>query len=73
MGQVVYHNFGAKSHSQATDTVTEAEAYIIKLAAELDEQDFWDFAEVVNDPSLYDQLDQELKELVNGFWACNCA
>lgn len=58
--------------NELVDTrITEAELYVIKLAEELDEQDFWDFVTAVNDPGLYDQLDDELKDLVDGFWACN--
>ncbi len=80
MGDIIYHDFRKVIHAdfgtnctQDTETVSEAEAFIMKLAAELDEQDFWDFSDALNDPGLYDQLDDDLKDLVDRFYACNIA
>lgn len=79
MGDIIYHDFRKVIHADFTkaahdnEPISEAEAFVLQLAAELDEQDFWDFVEAVNDPGLYDQLDEDLKDLVDRFYACNIA
>lgn len=74
MGQVIYHDFSSKSclpfpQQCSFDEISEAEAFVIRLATDLEEQDFWDFVEAVNDPGLYDHLDKDLKSLVDTFWS----
>ena len=64
MSNVIYVDF------QQQRPVAEAEVYLNLCAAELDEDDFQDFCDAVNDPALYQQLDEDMQDLVDGFWAC---
>lgn len=79
MGEVIHYDFtkviptdllNKQAHANG-ENMSQAEAYIMRLAAELDEEDFWEFAEAVNNPDLYPILDEDLKDLADGFWACN--
>ena len=64
MSNIIYVDF------QKQQQVTEAEIFLNLCAAELDEDDFWDLCDAINDPQLYQQLDWELQDLVDGFWGC---
>ncbi len=78
LGQVIYHNFSKNVTDDVTDStaeVTQAEAYLMLLAAELDEADFWDIVEAINEPNgaQYNDLDVDLKKMHDKFWAYNNA
>lgn len=78
MGQVIYHNFSKTVPDNVRDPtaeVTQAEAYLMLLAAELDETDFWDIVEAINEPNgvQYQDLDADLKKMHDKFWAYNNA
>ena len=64
MGNVIHVDF------QQGRQLCEREAYLQIVAVELDELDFQDFVEAVNDPLSYRQADQDIQDLVDGFWAC---
>jgi hypothetical protein len=64
MSNIVYVDF------QRQQQVTEAELYLNLCAAELDEADFWDLCDGIRDPNVYQQLDPDMQDLVDGFWAC---
>jgi hypothetical protein len=57
MGQVIEVDFRASRMS-------EREQYLHYLAVELDELDFEDFVDAVNDPAAYAMIDEDLKDLV---------
>ena len=60
---VIYVDF--KGNAQ----LSEREEFLHYLAAEMDELDFQDFVEAVNDPAAYAELfDEDLKDLVDLFW-----
>lgn len=61
MGEVVYVDF-------QTARMSEREQFLHFLAAEMDELDFQDFIEAVNDPAAYATLDDDLQDLVDLFW-----
>lgn len=61
MDNVVYVDFAAKRMS-------EREQFLHYLARELDELDFQDFIEAVDDDETYDRLDADMKDLVDQFW-----
>ena len=78
LGQVIYYNFSKTVTDNVTDSsaeVTQAEAYLMLLAAELDEADFWDIVEAINEPNgaQYQDLDADLKKMHDKFWAYNNA
>jgi hypothetical protein len=50
--------------------VTQREAFLNIVAAELDEEDFAEFVDAVNDPAYYTTVDTEIQDLVDGFFAC---
>ena len=64
MGEIIHVDF------QQGRQLCEREAYLQIVAVELDEMDFQDFVEAVNDPLSYRQADQDIQDLVDGFWAC---
>ena len=64
MGNVIHVDF------QQGRQLCEREAYLQIVAVELDELDFQDFVEAVNDPLSYRMADQDIQDLVDGFWAC---
>ena len=51
--------------------LSEREQYLNHLAVELDEMDFQDFVEAVNDPdgAVYRDLDEDMQVLVTAFFA----
>jgi hypothetical protein len=51
--------------------LSEREQYLNYLAVELDEMDFQDFVEAVNDPdgAVYRGLDEDMQVLVTAFFA----
>ena len=51
--------------------MSEREQYLNYLAVELDELDFQDFVEAVNDPdgAVYRNLDEDMQVLVTAFFA----
>jgi hypothetical protein len=51
--------------------MSEREQYLNYLATELDEMDFQDFVEAVNDPdgAVYRNLDEDMQVLVTAFFA----
>ena len=51
--------------------LSEREQYLNYLAVELDEMDFQDFVEAVNDPdgAVYRDLDEDMQVLVTAFFA----
>ena len=49
---------------------TQREAFLDIVAAELDEEDFAEFVDAVNDPDHFPKVDAEIQDLVNGFFAC---
>jgi ATP-dependent Zn protease len=51
--------------------MSEREQYLNFLAVELDEMDFQDFVEAVNDPdgAVYRDLDEDMQVLVTAFFA----
>jgi hypothetical protein len=51
--------------------MSEREQYLNYLAVELDELDFQDFVEAVNDPdgAVYRDLDEDMQVLVTAFFA----
>ena len=65
MGEVIHVNFGAVR-------ISEREQFLHFLAVELDELDFEDFVEAVNDHAAYDDLDEDLKDLVDAFFQKAC-
>jgi hypothetical protein len=65
MGQVIEVDFRAARMS-------EREQFLHYLAVELDELDFEDFVEAVNDPAAYTELDEDLKDLVDAFFQKAC-
>ena len=67
MGQVVYVDF------QRQQQVSQREAYLHIVAAELDELDFAEFVDAVNDAQYYQAVDVDIQDLVDGFWACSAA
>jgi hypothetical protein len=40
------------------------------VSIELDEEDFFEFVDAVNDPAYYPTVDPEIQDLVDGFFAC---
>jgi hypothetical protein len=50
--------------------VCEREAFLTKVSIELDEEDFFEFVDAVNDPAYYPTVDPEIQDLVDGFFAC---
>jgi hypothetical protein len=48
----------------------EREAFLNIVAVELDELDFAEFVDAVNDATYYPTVDLEIQELVDGFFAC---
>ena len=65
MSNVVYVDFGKAKAS-------EREQFLYLLATELDELDFQDFVEAVNDHTAYNDLDEDLKDLVDAFFQKAC-
>ena len=65
MSNVVYVDFGKTKAS-------EREQFLYLLATELDELDFQDFVEAVNDHTAYNDLDEDLKDLVDAFFQKAC-
>jgi hypothetical protein len=61
MGEVIYFDFRAPKMS-------EREQYLHWMAVELDEFDFEEIVEAINDPKLYESLEDELKPFVDEFW-----
>ena len=64
MSNVVYVDFGKpKLHPR--------EAYIHMLAINLDENDFQDIIDALNDPNgaIYQSMDKDMQDLVDGFYA----
>jgi len=52
--------------------MSEREQFLNLLAIELDELDFEDFVDAVNDPAAYCMLDEDLKDLVDAFFQKAC-
>lgn len=50
--------------------VCEREAFLTRVSIELDEEDFAEFVDAVNDPAYYPTVDPEIQDLVDGFFAC---
>lgn len=48
----------------------EQEAFLNIVAVELDELDFAEFVDAVNDPTYYTTVEPEIQELVDSFFAC---
>jgi hypothetical protein len=48
----------------------EREAFLNLVAVELDELDFAEFVDAVNDATYYPTVDLEIQELVDSFFAC---
>jgi len=55
---------------QKQKQVCEREAFLTLVSIELDELDFAEFVDAVNDPDYYPTVDPEIQELVDGFFAC---
>jgi len=51
-------------------TVTQREAFLTRVSIDLDEEDFAEFVDAVNDPDHFPKVDAEIQYLVNGFLAC---
>ena len=56
----------------ADPKLSEREQFLHLLAVELDELDFQDFVEAVNDPTVYADLDKNLKDLIDAFFQKAC-
>ena len=50
--------------------VCEREAFLTRVSIELNEEDFAEFVDAVNDPDYYPTVDPEIQDLVDGFFAC---
>jgi hypothetical protein len=50
--------------------VCEREAFLTRVSIELDEEDFAEFVDAVNDPEYYITVEPDIKDLVDGFFAC---
>jgi predicted dehydrogenase len=64
MGEVIYVDFSR----QHIPVMSEREQFLHLLAIELDELDFQDFVEAVNEPQAYENLDEDMKDLVDIFF-----
>ena len=67
---VIVVDFSKKRAITSPNSRTEQENYLSILAEELDELDFHDVVEGINDPLFYPQMDPELRLFVDGFYAC---
>ena len=65
LNNVVYVDF-------QKNIMSEREQFLHTLAVELDELDFEDFVDAVNDPAAYCKLDEDLKDLVDAFFQKAC-
>jgi len=63
MSNVVFVDF-------ARVRASERQEYVNILREELDEGDFADVVEAVNNIELYQSLDRDLQDLVDGYLAC---
>ena len=62
MGQVLHVDFQKKS------LLTEQQAYILSLAEQLDEFDFWDLVDAIENPAIYQIVDEDIQILVDKFY-----
>jgi hypothetical protein len=64
MENVIYVDFAGSAQ------LSERACYMNLLRAELDPNDVQDFIEAVADPAYYQTLDEDMQNLVDGYFAC---
>jgi hypothetical protein len=71
LNNVIHVDF-RKALGNPEPNLSEREQFLHLLAVELDELDFQDFVEAVNDADAYADLDEDLKDLVDAFFQKAC-
>ena len=64
MTNIVYVDF------QKQKEICEREAFLTLLSIELDELDFAEFVDAVNDPVYYTTVEPDIQDFVDTFFAC---
>lgn len=63
MENVIYVDFSAKANE------TRQERYLRICAETLADNDFEDLIDAINDPSFYQKLDDDMQDIVDGYFA----
>lgn len=66
MGEVIIVDFAARRKSTATG---ERARFLELCEQELDSYDYEDLLEAINDPEFYRTVDEDIQDLVDGYWA----